>query len=445
MRHLVRRVPQWQSGAYQCCALKPPVVTPYRSISSKATDVPMEETPSSFLGVTVGASSPSSSTSSVHVTGSRAAPSHTRSTATSSHGNNDAPPDLKNGTTTAHAVARTSASSGAIATLLAQQRDHTAALEHYAYAPPLLSTSHTNPLDELQLTTANEVEAAFRCSVQARTVSNAQLRRYIEQLPSHDFALAVAAVTGSRDGGLRPNPQTYEALLDKLVQGGQLRPAMQLYQEMIQHRMTPTTNTYATLMQMCLDREMPSACQSLFHDIEKRGVRPDIRNIELMITALSMHNPPQWELAVQLFDKLTSERHSRVNSRTYNALMLVYLHMRPFDWRVVYNCYFEMRTRLNPEIQLEWTSYLILREALRLGGAGYVRRFLVYCDAWFAVTPIRSMAFVKGALVFFVTGLVIKTVVSAVGFFVFRDALRPMALGVDEAAMPGLFGESPRR
>ncbi|CAJ1009371.1 putative Pentatricopeptide repeat domain/PPR repeat [Leishmania naiffi] len=271
-------------------------------------------------------------------------------------------------------------------------------------------TSTVNDLDggEVPLNTPAEVEEAFACSVQARTVSNVQLRRYIDHLPAKDYSLALAAVKGARAAGLRISALTYESLLASLMSGGQLRASMELYQLMIKQRMTPTPNTYAALMDMCLQRDMPKACQSLFNDLQKRGVRPSAQNYELMITSLSTEVPPQWKRAIDIFDKISRERKSRITTKTYNALMRVYMNMDPFDWRVVYNCYSEMRNR-RPRVPLEWESYLILAEALRMGRAGYVRRGMAYIDAWIAVTPLRSWNFLMGAMVYLTFMMLLKS------------------------------------
>ncbi|KPA86779.1 putative mitochondrial hypothetical protein [Leptomonas pyrrhocoris] len=261
------------------------------------------------------------------------------------------------------------------------------------------------------LSTPAEVEHAFACSVKARTVSNAQLRRYLEHLAPKDYALASAAVKGAKSGGLRINANSYEALLHCLMGAGQLRASMELYQQMIQQHMTPTPDMYAALMELCLQRDMPKQCQTLFNDLQKRGVRPSARNYELMITSLADEVPPQWERAIEVFDKVAGERHSRVTAQTYNALMRVYMNMDPFDWRVVYNCYSEMRKR-RPRIRLKWESYLILSEALRKGRAGYVRRGAAYVDAWIAVTPLRSLDFLLGAAVYFAIVMALKSVLS---------------------------------
>ncbi|AYU79660.1 hypothetical protein, conserved [Leishmania donovani] len=278
------------------------------------------------------------------------------------------------------------------------------------------ATATVNDLhgDEVPLNTPAEVEEAFACSVQARTVSNVQLRRYIDHLPPKDYSLALAAVKGAKAAGLRISASTYEALLSSLMSGGQLRASMELYQVMIKQHMAPTPNMYAALMEMCLQRGMPKACQSLFDDMQQRGVRPAARNYELMITSLSAEVPPQWARAIEVFDRISRERRSRITAKTYNALMRVYMNMDPFDWRVVYNCYSEMRNR-RPRVPLEWESYLILCEALRKGNAGYVRRGMAYIDAWIAVTPLRSWNFLIGAMAYLAFMMVLKSIV---GYFV---------------------------
>ncbi|GET89419.1 hypothetical protein, conserved [Leishmania tarentolae] len=280
---------------------------------------------------------------------------------------------------------------------------------HSGTAAAVTSTVNDLHGGEVPLNTPAEVEEAFACSVQARTISNVQLRRYIDHLPPKDYSLALAAVKGAKDAGLRISASTYEALLSSLMSGGQLRASMELYQFMIKQHMSPTPNMYAALMEMCLQRGMPKACQSLFEDMQKRGVRPSNHNYELMITSLSTEVPPQWIRAIHLFDKISRERKSRITAKTYNALMRVYMNMDPFDWRVVYNCYSEMRNR-RPRVPLEWESYLILREALRKGRAGYVRRGIAYVDAWIAVTPLYSWNFLMGAMVYLTFMMVLKSI-----------------------------------
>ncbi|EAN91210.1 hypothetical protein C3747_140g64 [Trypanosoma cruzi] len=264
----------------------------------------------------------------------------------------------------------------------------------------------------VEATTPEQVEKTFRLSVLARTASNVQLRRYLEQLQPKDHALALAAVRGAEAGGLRVDAKTNEVHLMKLMDGGQLRASMELYRRMIDRRMTPTANTYATLMHMCIQREMPEACQKMFEEMVKRGQSPNTKNYELYITSLAMENPPKWEKAVEVFDHISRDRRGKhLTAMTYNSLMRVYLNMTPFDWRVVYNCYHELRNR-KPPILLQWESYLLVAEALRRGRVGYIRRFITYLDAWFCVTPIRSVEFLFGMALYVGAMLVLKAIIS---------------------------------
>lgn len=269
----------------------------------------------------------------------------------------------------------------------------------------------------IPLDTPGEVQEAFRSSVAARTVSNAQLRRYLERLEARDWALGMAAVRGAQVGGLSLTPPTYEVLLQLLMSSGQLKSGMDLYLGMIQQRMTPTAKSYAALMTLCLQRDIPEAALRLFKEMQQRGMKPQLENYELAMLALARQDPPQWKLAIEIFDKLSTGRNSAVNARTYNALMQVYMHMRPFDWRVVYNCYHEMRTRRNPLIHLEWSSYAILREALILGRAGRLRRLLAYADAWLCTTALWSRDFFAGVACFFAVTMVVKLLISYVALF----------------------------
>ncbi|CCW64112.1 unnamed protein product [Phytomonas sp. EM1] len=291
-------------------------------------------------------------------------------------------------------------------------------------------------VEEPLLSTPDEVEAAFRGSVAARTVGNAYLRRYLQRLPPKDHTLGVAAMTGARGSGLVLTAPTYEALLELLIRAGQLRASLELHQEMLQRRLAPTAHAYALLMQLCLQRGMARECQSLFKDMQRRGVKPSSENYELMIKALAAENPPQWELAIKIFDKLSRERNSpSINAKTYNALMTVYVNMEPFDWRVVYNCYHEMRSR-TPRIPLEWESYLILRGALLKGKAGYVRRFLTFFDAWVATTELASLGFLKGLLVYFAVMWVIKSIFGYLFVLYLESMGTPKTSGPGESILP---------
>ncbi|CBH12157.1 hypothetical protein, conserved [Trypanosoma brucei gambiense DAL972] len=261
-------------------------------------------------------------------------------------------------------------------------------------------------------TTPQEVEETFRCSVLARTVSNLKLRRYLQKLEPKDHTLVLAALRGAQAGGLRLDTKTNEVALSKLMDGGQLQASMEIYRKMIQNRMNPTANTYATLMHMCIERDMPEACQKLFEEMVKRGQSPNTRNYEMYIGSLAMDNPPKWKKAIEVFDRMSRERHGKhLTAATYESLMRVYLNMTPFDWRVVYNCYYEMRSR-RPQIQLRWETYHLVAEALRRGQAGYTRRLITYLDAWFCITYFRSWEFFMGFMFYICLMFLIKGLIS---------------------------------
>ncbi|EPY23063.1 hypothetical protein STCU_07895 [Strigomonas culicis] len=196
---------------------------------------------------------------------------------------------------------------------------------------------------------------------------------------------------------------------------------MELYQHMTTNHMSPTPHAYALLMRLCLQRDMPEACQRLFKDLQRRGNRPSSENYALMIESLAAEVPPKWEQAIELFDKMSRSKHTTINADTYNALMRVYLNMRPFDWRVVYNCYYEMRRR-KPRIPLQWSSYLLLSEAMRRGRAGKVRRMIAYVDAWMAATPLFSRDFWVGCAVYTTFFMLLKAVGTYVGVKVVEGA-----------------------
>lgn len=105
-----------------------------------------------------------------------------------------------------------------------------------------------------------------------------------------------------------------------------------------------------------------------------------------------------------------------ISASTYNALMRVYLNMDPFEWRVVYNCYYEMRNS-RPKIRITWESYHLVAEAMRRGEAGRFRRLLTYLDAWFQLTNLGSWRFISGLFVYCCIGMLVKTIM---GFFVQR-------------------------
>lgn len=286
----------------------------------------------------------------------------------------------------------------------------------WSSSPSSSAASHSSMNREETLSSCKErspeeVEGLFFASVKARTVSNAQLRRFIQQLTPGQHALAIAAVQGSRRAGLRLNALTHEVLLESLIASGQLKASMALHQEMMRSHMVPTARTYALLMELCLERGLSTSCETLFEDMHKKGMRPSMRNYELLIAAYAEHDPPQWEKAIALFDSVSRQRYLRPTAKTYNALMRVYLNMRPFDWRVVYNCYYELRHH-DPPITLEWESYELVREALVKGHAGWFRRISTFCDAWLTTTPMFTVRWMQGVMVYLVIMVIFKSILS---------------------------------
>lgn len=276
--------------------------------------------------------------------------------------------------------------------------------------------------------TPEELEEIFYISVVARTVSNAQVRRFLTQLSPGQHAQALAAVQGAKRAGLKLNASTLEVLVEKLIASGKMKETLALYQEMLRTRVVPTPRTYALLMDLCLEQGLPSSCEDLFSDMSRRGIRPTIENFELLLCAYAMHNPPHWEKAVALFDKISTQRHLQLSAKVYSALMRVYLNMRPFDWRVVYNCYYELRHH-DPPIRLTWESYQLAREALVKGNAGWFRRISTFFDAWVTITPLFSPEFFKGMMVYVAVMFVLKSIIcSIITAFIYRAIPQPTAV-----------------
>lgn len=258
----------------------------------------------------------------------------------------------------------------------------------------------------ITLSQQEAVAAAFRASVATKRVGNFQLRTQIKDLPALD---AEAALRGAREAGLRISPESHEIVLRKLMEGGHIERMLQQYQQMLKEKTVPNTETYNLLLKMCCDRGVPESSLRLFDDMRKRGRQPNITSYELAMVAHSMLNPPQWEKAIEIFDRLCATRPEQITERTYQALMRVYCNMRPFEWRVVYNCFYEMRSR-RPKIPFSWATHAVVAEAMREGGASYMRRGLVYVDTWIQVTPMFSLSFFKGLMIVFVVTTVIKIV-----------------------------------
>ena len=272
-----------------------------------------------------------------------------------------------------------------------------------------LSASGPVELDGVgDLSSPDGVHTAFANSVRARTVGNATLTRYIKEVNEADYNLAEAAVRGAREAGLRIDPTTHEALLGKLVEAGQLRPAMELYRDMIQHRVTPTAKTYAILMRLCMDRGSHSAVTTLFSEMQRKGIQPTSDAYEVVLTSISCTTPVKWELAVQIFDSVSAKNPKLITARVYNGLMRVYLNMSPFDWRIVYNCYFELRSKHNNGLMLTWESYELVELSMKRGRAGWYRRSMTFVDAWFNMTHIKELRFWKGCAMYAFFMLFIK-------------------------------------
>ncbi len=270
-----------------------------------------------------------------------------------------------------------------------------------------IPTELAGPAGDLK--SSDGVRVAFENSVKARTVGNASVARYIRSLEGTEYALAEAAVAGSRQGGLRIDAATHEALLEKLVDGGQLRTAMETYRDMIRSRITPTANTYALLMRLCGDRNSHTAVMTLFEEMQRRGVQPTSDAYETVLTSIANTQPVQWQIAVEIFDKLAAKNPKLLNVRVYNGMMRVYNNMTPFDWRIVYNCYFELRSKHSKGTHfITWESYDLVARAMHRGRAGWYRRSLTFVDAWFNMANIRSWAFWRGALIFVVGVSVVK-------------------------------------
>jgi hypothetical protein len=129
----------------------------------------------------------------------------------------------------------------------------------------------------------------------------------------------------------------------------------------------------------------------------RRGRQPDVESYEALMRAYATEVPPKWEKAVAVFDKL-QRNSTTISANTYNSLMVVYMNMEPFDWRVVYNCYYEMRYH-KPKILFGWNSYELVDSALRRGNAGWWRRMVTYVDAWIQLTVMWSFDFWFGVTV----------------------------------------------
>ena len=274
-----------------------------------------------------------------------------------------------------------------------------------------VSTRARVQFDTVDMGEEESVRRVFAASVAARTAGNVALRRYIESLYPSEHKLATAAVEGAASAGLRITAETQEAHLTNKVAAGELGTALELYRDLIAHRITPTKGTYSVLMRLCLERQSAAACRSLYQDMVRRGVQGDGEVYEYLLTSLAYERPVQWELAIEIFDRLNTKYPHLVTNRTYNGLMRVYLAMRPFEWRVCYNCYYEMRLK-HQTLPLTWDSYYLVAEAMRLGRAPWHRRVLTFFDAFVNLTTPKDKEFWIGMVVFVVVGMTLKTVVA---------------------------------
>lgn len=256
------------------------------------------------------------------------------------------------------------------------------------------TTSISMPNVTAMAADTNQLRQQYKEAVQRRVVGNAHLRKLIKTMPTPQYAHAVEAVEGAKLGGLVIDSDTCEVYLALLLNAGQLRQAMEVYHYMLSHRVCPNTSTYNQLMDLCLQKRSWDGALTLFSEMQRRGRQPDVVSYESALNALSLQNPPNWIKAVQVFDKLQRNR-AAMSSDTYDALMRVYLAMDPFDWRVVYNAYLEMRGQ-KPKISFGWPSYELVAEAMRRGDAGRVRRLTTFIDAWVQITPPFSFAMLRG-------------------------------------------------
>lgn len=251
----------------------------------------------------------------------------------------------------------------------------------------------TEQMQEMMRDNPN-LRQSYKEAVEQRIIGNAALRRLIKNLHTSQYQHAVEAVEGAKLGGLVIDSDTCEAYLSMLLDAGQLKQAMDSYHYMLQNRVCPNTRSFNQLMNLCLEKQSWAATLTLFGEMQRRGRQPDVESYENALTAISLQDPPNWEKAVEIFDKLQRNK-SALSSHTYNALMKVYLKMRPFDWRVVYNAYLEMRGQ-KPHIQFGWNSYDLVNEAMKKGKAGRIRRILTFMDAWIQITTPLSKEFWKG-------------------------------------------------
>lgn len=302
-------------------------------------------------------------------------------------------------------------------TKVVEQRRAMAQNHGIAMATSVLLAAHVTPnsavstgiFDIIPEGQGTRIRELFRESVEARTIANHTLRRFIRSVNPNEYQRAIDAIEGCKDGGLRIDAESNEVFLALLLRAGQLRLAIETYQEMLSRRVVPHTNSYNQLVRLCIERQSWDGALTLYEEMMKRGRKPDVTTYELVMQAYALQSPTQWEKAVAVFDKLQGSQKG-MSSTTYNSLMQVYLKMEPFDWRVVYNCYYEMRYA-RPKIHFGWHSHALVDEAMRRGGAGRWRRFTCFIDAWVQITPFFSPQYWAGAAVFCSTLMLLRALV----------------------------------
>jgi len=296
----------------------------------------------------------------------------------------------------------------AVAARFHAQRRHAAGGAPAGFAYGKSRVIVDNPLDPNDPGKTDFFEL-FRTSVQQRTVGNTALRRFIRACDEATYQRALYAIEGAKAGGLRVDHDTYDALLALLLRSGQLKQALDTYNRMLEEKVTPHTRTFNSLIDLCAERQLADSAERIFNEMVRRGRQPDVETYEAMMRAYASEVPPKWEKAVAIFDKLQRNSNATVSANTYNSLMHVYMNMEPFDWRVVYNCYFEMRYH-KPKILFGWNSYELVAKALKKGNAGKWRRLVTFVDAWIQLTVMWSWDFWFGIMVAFCTLGIVRAI-----------------------------------
>lgn len=252
----------------------------------------------------------------------------------------------------------------------------------------------------------DQIEDLFEASVQARTVGNNTLRKYLRSVTPTHWQRAQSALNGARKGGLKPDPETMEVYLALLLKSGQLKLSMETYNDMLASRICPHTKTFNHLIGLCVEKNSPDAAQSLFNEMLRRGRHPDVKTYELLMQAHALYTPAHWVEAIAIFDKIQRSKVP-MSASTYNAIMKVYLNMDPFEWRIVYNAFYEMRCE-KPRIPFGWDTYELVGEALKRGNAKWWLRFITWLDCWIQITPIFTPEYWAGLFVMFCVMMTIR-------------------------------------